>query len=51
MSADPALKQRFVREAKTVAALSHICPVFDVGSQDGINYLSHVAERPQPLER
>ena len=35
------LKQRFEREAKTVAALSHphICPVFDVGEQDGVNYL------------
>ena len=30
---DPERKQRFEREAKTVAALSHphICPVFDVG--------------------
>ena len=38
---DPDLKQRFEREAKTVAALSHphICPVFDVGKQDGINFL------------
>ncbi len=38
---DPDLKQRFEREARTVAALSHphICPVFDVGEQDGINYL------------
>ena len=35
------LKQRFEREAKTVAALSHphICPVFDVGEQDGVNFL------------
>ena len=41
VAADPDLKQRFEREAKTVAALSHanICPVFDVGEQDGINYL------------
>ena len=38
---DPDLKQRFEREAKTVAALSHphICPVFDVGEQDGVNFL------------
>ncbi len=38
---DPDLKQRFEREAKTVAGLSHphICPVFDVGEQDGINFL------------
>ena len=41
VAADPDLKQRFGREAKTVAALSHphICPVFDVGEQDGINFL------------
>ena len=41
VAADPDLKQRFEREAKTVAALSHphICPVFDVGEQDGVNYL------------
>ena len=41
VAADPELKQRFEREAKTVAALSHpnICPVFDVGSQDGIDFL------------
>ena len=30
---DPDLKQRFEREARTLATLSHphICPVFDVG--------------------
>src|SRR5262245_58115858 len=41
VAADPALKQRFEREAKTLAALSHphICPVFDVGSQNGIDFL------------
>ena len=41
VASDPDLKQRFEREAKTVAALSHphICPVFDVGSQDGIDFL------------
>ena len=33
VAADPNLKQRFEREARTLAALSHphICPVFDVG--------------------
>ena len=38
---DPDLKQRFEREAKTLATLSHphICPVFDVGHQDGIDFL------------
>ena len=41
VAADPDLKQRFEREAKTVAGLSHpqICPVFDVGEQDGVDYL------------
>ncbi len=41
VAADPDLKQRFEREAKTVAALSHphICPVFDVGNQDGVDFL------------
>src|SRR5512134_1629845 len=41
LAADQELKQRFEREAKTLATLSHphICPVFDVGRQDGIDFL------------
>ena len=41
IGSDPDRRQRFEREAKTVAALSHphICPVFDVGEQDGVNFL------------
>src|SRR5215470_15171107 len=41
VASDPDLKQRFEREAKTLAALSHphICPVFDVGQQDGVDFL------------
>jgi serine/threonine protein kinase len=41
VASDPVLKQRFEREAKTLAALSHphICPVFDVGQQNGIDFL------------
>src|SRR5262245_64135134 len=41
VASDPDLKPRFEREAKTLAALSHphICPVFDVGSQNGIDFL------------
>lgn len=37
----PELRARFEREAQTLASLSHphICPVFDVGQQDGIDYL------------
>src|SRR6202049_3682150 len=40
-SADPARKQRFEREAKTISSLNHphICVLHDVGHQDGIDYL------------
>jgi hypothetical protein len=43
VAAHPELKQRFEREAKTLAALSHphICPVFDMGRQDGIDFLGN----------
>ena len=38
---DPALRQRFDREARTIAALNHphICTVHDVGHQEGVDYL------------
>ena len=41
LSADPSAKLRFEREAKTVSALNHpnICSLFDVGSQDGADFL------------
>ena len=40
-SADPVRKQRFEREAKTISSLNHphICVLYDVGHQDGIDYL------------
>ena len=39
--ADSSARQRLDREARAVAALSHphICPLFDVGHQDGIDFL------------
>jgi serine/threonine protein kinase len=41
LSSDPDLKARFEREARTISALSHphVCHLYDVGSQDGTDYL------------
>src|SRR5690242_9439075 len=41
LSANPELKQRFDREARAISSLSHpnICALFDVGHQDGIDFL------------
>jgi eukaryotic-like serine/threonine-protein kinase len=41
LSSDPVRKQRFEREAKTISSLNHphICVLYDVGHQDGIDYL------------
>ena len=41
VAADPDLKQRFEREARSVASLNHphICTLHDIGSQDGIDFL------------
>ena len=40
-SSDPVRKQRFEREAKTISSLNHphICVLYDVGHQDGTDYL------------
>src|SRR6185369_14461566 len=37
----PELRPRFAREAKSISALHHphICVLFDIGSQDGIDFL------------
>ena len=41
LSADPEFKQRFEREARAVSSLNHpnICQLFDVGRQDGTDFL------------
>ncbi len=41
ISANPEMKQRFEREAQTIAGLNHphICTLHDVGRQDGVDYL------------
>jgi Tol biopolymer transport system component len=40
-STDPVRKQRFEREAKTISGLNHphICVLYDVGHQDGMDFL------------
>jgi serine/threonine protein kinase len=40
-ASDPQFRERFDREARAVAALSHphICTLYDIGSQDGVNFL------------
>jgi serine/threonine protein kinase/Tol biopolymer transport system component len=41
LAEQPDLRQRFEREARAISSLSHphICHLYDVGSQDGIQYL------------
>lgn len=45
------LAQRFQREAQAAATLSHpnICPVFDAGEIDGVNYMAMGFVQGQPL--
>ena len=42
LSSSEEMRQRFEREAKAISQLSHpnICALYDVGSQDGVEYLS-----------
>jgi serine/threonine protein kinase len=41
LSANIELKQRFDREAKAISGLQHphICTLYDVGSQDGVDFV------------
>src|SRR5215468_1513673 len=41
LSRDAELKARFTREAKAISALNHphICALYDVGSENGLDYL------------
>src|SRR6266571_1796670 len=41
LSGNPQLRERFEREAKAISSLSHphICQLYDVGHQDGIDFL------------
>ena len=64
LSSSPAVRQRFEREAKTISQLSHphICALYDVGNQDGVEFLvmeylegetlaERLARGPLPLEQ
>jgi Tol biopolymer transport system component/predicted Ser/Thr protein kinase len=64
LSASPESRQRFEREAKTISQLSHphICALYDVGNQEGVEYLvmeylegetlaDRLAKGPLPLEQ
>src|ERR1700740_174498 len=41
LAARPELRERFEREARTIASLNHphICTLYDIGHQDGIDFL------------
>jgi hypothetical protein len=64
LQADPDLKARFEREARAISSLqhAHICTLFDVGHQGGIDYLvmeylegetlaARLLKGPLPLEQ
>jgi eukaryotic-like serine/threonine-protein kinase len=64
VSSDAGLRERFEREARTIAALNHphICTLHDVGHQDGIDFLvmefldgdslaQRLARGPLPLDQ
>ena len=64
LSSSPEVRQRFEREAKTISQLSHphICAVYDVGNEGGVEYLvmeylegetlfDRLAKGPLPLEQ
>src|SRR5438046_1973580 len=41
LAADPAFRERFAREARTISALDHphICALHDIGEDDGVAFL------------
>jgi eukaryotic-like serine/threonine-protein kinase len=53
LSSNPALRQRLEREAKAVSKLSHphICTLYDIGHQDGVDFLVMELVEGETLER
>jgi len=64
LSSNPEAKQRFEREARAISSLNHpnICTLYDVGHEDGIDYLvmeflegqtlaDRLVKGPMPLEQ
>src|ERR1700721_1733433 len=64
LSSDPELRQRLEREAKAISALQHanICTLYDIGTQDGTEFLvmeylegqtlaERLAKGPLPLDQ
>jgi serine/threonine protein kinase len=53
LSSDTLRRQRFEREAKTISGLNHphICVLYDVGHQDGIDYLVMECVEGETLEK
>jgi len=64
LAANPELRQRYEREARAVSSLNHphICVLYDIGQQDGIDFLvmeylegetlaARLAQGPLPLDQ
>ena len=53
LSSDPERRQRFEREAKTISQLSHphICALFDIGHQGGVDFVVLECVEGETLER
>ena len=51
LSSNPDLRQRLEREARAISALSHphICTLYDIGHQDGVDYLVMEYLEGEPL--